>query len=72
MLKCKIDRNKGIAKIKTEKETNARNVSVETLALIKTIYEGIHENSPEAAKEYKLTIIGALIDPKSPVWEVDE
>ena len=72
MLKCKIDRKKGIVKIRTEKKTDARNVSVETLALIKTIYEGIKEKNPEAAKEYKLTIIGSIIDPKSPVWKVDE
>ena len=72
MLKCKIDRKKGIAKIKTEKKTNARNVSVETLALIHSIYKAIQEKNPKAAIEYKLTIIGAILDPESPVWEVDD
>lgn len=72
MLKCKIDKKKGIVNIKTEKNTTAHNIAVETLGIIKTIHKVIHEKKPELAELYRISIIGALIDPESPVWKVDD
>lgn len=72
MLKCKIDIKNGNAKIKTGKKATAHETAVETLGIIKMIHEEIHKKNPEIAERYRLTIIGAIIDPESPVWKVDE
>ena len=70
MLKCKIDREKGTAKVQAKGTQGS--VRTETLVIIKEIHKAIHAQNPQAADEYKRTIIGALIDPKSPVWKIDE
>ena len=47
----------------------AHDLTVETASIIKALYRSFHVESPEAAEEYKLTIIGLLLDPDSPVWK---
>lgn len=67
MLKCNIDKDKGKGYLKSKGDID--NVIVETLTLIKQLYRGIVQQSPDAAKHFKNTIIGVLLDPNSPVWK---
>ncbi len=70
MLKCKIDRSKGTAWVKT-KGTGA-DITTESLALIREVYRGIKQQNEEAADLYRRTMIGALLDPNSAVWKEGE
>lgn len=72
MLKCKVDYNKKTVRIKTGKKATVHETAVETLGIIKMIHKEIHKKNPEIAERYRLTIIGAIIDPESPVWKVDD
>lgn len=72
MLKCTSDYKYGTTLVKTGKRSTVHETAVETLAIIKVIYEGICEQNKDSAELYKQTIIGALIDPESPVWKVDD
>ena len=66
MLKCKIDRAKGTVKVNTKGDLSA--ITVEVLALFKEIHRGIEKQNPEAAREFKNTVTGAMLDPRSPLW----
>lgn len=67
MIKCKISKKKNLAKIKAG--GTLRELVVESLAIIQGTYDSIAESDPEAAKEYKNTLIGVLLDPKSPIFK---
>lgn len=67
MIKCNINRKKGKSWVKST--GTAEEMMVETTALIKLIYLGIHEKSPEAAETFKTKLLGVLLDPKTPVWK---
>lgn len=67
MLKCNIDRAKGNVRVKTKGDLNS--ITVETLALFKELHRGIAQQNPEAAKAFKTTVIGAMLDPSSPLWK---
>ena len=69
MIQCNINRKKRRVWVKAKGES--QDVAVEALTCIKMIYQQIVKVDPEAAKGFKLTIIGCVLDPKSPVWEVD-
>lgn len=43
----------------------------ETIAMIHTIYSQIAEKYPDDAEAYKAAIIVAILDSKSPIWEVE-
>ena len=47
-------------------------VATETLALIKTCYLAILQKNPIAADEYRRIIQAAMIDPKSPVFNIED
>ena len=49
----------------------AHQIAVETAMAVKLIYDSIHKNNQDAANEYKLKLIGMLLDPDSPVWKED-
>ena len=66
MLKCNI--KKGCT-IKIKATGNAEDLTVETGMVVQQIYRNIRQQNPEAAEGYKLTLIGLLLDPKSPVWK---
>lgn len=66
MLKCNVSRAKNVIRVKAK--GTAKELLPETVMVIKTIYDGIREASPEAAEAYKNTLIGVLLDPESPVW----
>lgn len=66
MIKCKI---KISGHIQVKASGTVKDLTVETAALIEDIYQSIHQKNPEAAKGYKNTLIGILLDPKSPVWK---
>ena len=69
MLKCNINKAKG--KVRINGKGTPHILMVETGALIADVYHQTHKKSPEAAREYKMKLIGVLLDPKSPVWEED-
>lgn len=66
MIKCKIKSN---GSIRVKASGTVKDLTVETAALIEDIYQSIHQQNPEAAKGYKNTLIGILLDPNSPVWK---
>lgn len=70
MLKCNVDRTKNVVRVKAK--GTAKELLPETVMVIKTIYDGIREASPEAAAAYKNTLIGVLLDPESPVWKEND
>ena len=70
MIKCKIDRAKGPVQIKTKGDL--RTITVEVLALFKEIHHGIQQQNPEAAREFKNNVIGAMLDPRSPLWKEEK
>ena len=68
MLKCNIKRG---GNIRVKASGTPQDLMVETAAAIKEIYDGINKTSQVAANEYKLKLIGLLLDPDSPVWKGD-
>ena len=67
MLKCNIDRQKKIIRIKAK--GTPYELYAEAAVLIRDIYNHIHEQAPDQADAFKNTIIGTMIDPDSPVWK---
>lgn len=67
MLKCNIDRYR--KRQRTKGKGTPHDLMVETAALIGTVHLNIRKQSPEAAEEYRLQLIGTLLDPDSPVWK---
>lgn len=68
MLKCKIDQNKKRA-IRIKARGTAKDLMVDTAAVIHDVYLNIKEQNPEAAEGYKNRLTIALLDPNSPVWK---
>ena len=69
MIKINI-KNNGDARFKAK--GTARDISNETLAAIRIIYEEMKRKDEGFATEFKRTIIGCLLDPNSPVWQMEE
>ena len=67
MIKCKIDREKNIVRVKCKGP--AASMTAEILALIQQVHHGIKVQNEFAAEGFRLDIIGSLLDPKSPVWK---
>lgn len=67
MLKCHID--KATKKVRVKAKGTPHDLMVETTCLIRDIHHHIHKEVPDAAKEYKMRLIGMLLDPESPVWK---
>lgn len=67
MLKCRMDQAKDHVWVKTKGDMNT--ITVEVLALVHEVYQGIAQKNPEAAKEFRNTVIGAMLDPRSPLWK---
>ena len=67
MLKCNIDKQKKIVRIKAK--GTPHDLNVEATVLIRDIYHHIHEQAPAAAQAFKNELIGTLLDPNSPVWK---
>lgn len=66
MIKCHIKRG---GKIKISANGPAKDLVPETLLIIQQIYRGIKRDNPEVADVYRRAIIGATLDPDSPVWK---
>ena len=66
MLKCNIKRS---GTIRVKASGTPQDLMVETAAVINEVYNGINKTSQVAANEYKLKLIGLLLDPNSPVWK---
>lgn len=69
MLKCHIDKAKKNLRVKAK--GTPHDLMVETAAMIETLHQQIHKANPEAANEYKLKLLGVLLDPNTPVWKED-
>lgn len=67
MLKCNI--NKARKKVRIKGNGTPHDLMVETCCLIENIYRNTHKKSPVAAREFKMKLIGTLLDPNSPVWK---
>lgn len=67
MLKCKIDKKTGRIRVHTKGDLST--ITTEVLTLFKDLHRNIEQQNPEAAKEFKNTVIGAMLDPRSPVWK---
>lgn len=67
MLKCNINQKKKHVWLRTSGDLNT--ITVECLALFKGVYRGIEKQNPEAAKEFKNTVIAAMLDSSSPLWK---
>ena len=66
MIKCRIKRG-GLVIIKAS--GTAKDMMVETAAMIQAIYKKVRQSNPEAAEGYKNALLLTLLDPKSPVWK---
>lgn len=66
MLKCDIKKDH---RIKVQASGTAYDLMLETGTAIQQIYQNILKQNPEAAKDYKLYLLGVLLDPESPVWK---
>lgn len=70
MIKCRLDKGKDHIWIKTG--GTAETLSTETLVLVQQLYRGIKNKNEAAAEGFRLTVIGAMIDPSSPVWREED
>ena len=68
MIKCHIQKGKK-GKVWVKASGTAEDLTAETGALIQTVFQSIKNENPEAAKGYKLHLLGLLLDPESPVWK---
>lgn len=66
MLKCKIKKGHGI---NVKATGTAEELMLETAMVVQQVFRSIREQNPEAAKGYKLKLLGLLLDPASPVWK---
>lgn len=66
MLECKIKKG---GTIRVKATGTAKDIMVETCAMIREIYININRQNPEAAKGYKDSLIVALLRTDSPVWK---
>ena len=66
MLKCNIKKG-GLVRVKAS--GTPRDLMQETGVLIQDVFRKICQQSPEAAKIYKVQLLGVLLDPKTPVWK---
>lgn len=71
MIKCNIRKGKK-GKVWVKADGTAEDLTAETGALIQTVYQRINNENPEAAKGYKLHLLGLLLDPRSPVWKEED
>lgn len=69
MLKCRI---KIGGTVYVSAKGNVYDIRTETLALIQEVHRNIKKENPEAADQYRTSIIGCLLDPRSPVWNEKE
>ena len=69
MLKCRINRAKGLVQVKSKGDLNT--ITVEVLALIKEVNRGIEKQNPEAGRAFRNTLTAAMLDPTSPLWKED-
>lgn len=70
MLKCNIDKKKNHVQVKVS--GTADTINTELLALINALYTGIRNKDKGAADIFRVSTIGALLDPESPVWKAYE
>ena len=68
MLKCEIKKTGRGTVLKLSATGTAKEITVDTAALIGAVYQNINKKSPEAAEDFKHVLIGVLLDPDSPVW----
>lgn len=66
MLKCNV-RDSGSIYVKAKGA--ADKLVTETAVVVQAVYRGIHDKSPEAAKEFRNRLLGLLLDPESHVWQ---
>ena len=66
MLKCNIKKG---GTIRVKASGTAEDLMVETAAMIQEVHRSIAQQSPEAAKGYKIHLLGLLLDSRSPVWK---
>lgn len=67
MLKCRINRAKGPVRVKASGDLNT--ITVEVMALIKEVNQGISQKNPEAGCVFRNKLIAAILDPASPLWK---
>lgn len=67
MLKCKINKDKGFVKVKAK--GTPHDLAVESATLITDCFVNLHKQNPEAAAEYKRTVLASVLMPDSPVWK---
>lgn len=66
MIKCNIKKD---GNIRVKASGTPHDLMLETGVLIYDIFRNLCQQSPEAAKEYKVQLLGVLLDPKTPVWK---
>lgn len=67
MIKAKLNKKKGTGSV--YRTGPASEITAEALTILKIVYLNIRMKDKDAADAFKRTIIGAVLDPKSPVWE---
>lgn len=65
MLKCRIKRG---GTVYVSAKGTCYDLRTETLALIQELHRNIKKENPEVAEQYRISVIGCLLDPRSPVW----
>lgn len=55
MIKCNINKAKGLVKVKAT--GTAKDMTVETMAIIGEVYRGIRKNNETAAEMFRLTLV---------------
>lgn len=63
MIKCEMNKAKGKVKIKAT--GTAKDMAVETMAIIGEVYRGIRKNNETAAETYRLVLINLLLNEKA-------
>lgn len=69
MLKFKINSKKRGTAMRVKVSGTAKDLMVETAAVVHEVYKGIRAQNPEAAEGYKNRLTIALLDPNSPIWK---
>lgn len=67
MLRCRMNKKKNRARVKAGGKLSE--LVTESAAIIRIVYESLAKTNPEAAKEYRRTLMGVLLDPNSPIFK---
>nr|DAQ40830.1 MAG TPA: hypothetical protein [Caudoviricetes sp.] len=59
-------------RVSIEAKGTLKDILADSSRMINAVYTTVRRNDPDVAEVYKLVMQGAVNDPESPIWQVNE